>query len=350
MKPSSLREGAAALILIAGGTLAGLLAAELFLRGFPSAGVRLESFRIGEDEAPYMRVMGRPTRRGFYRPSDLLGYEHEPGVPGRTNRYGLMGRAHPLEKRPGVFRVLLLGDSIAEPFWSGETLEDALDSLPREPGSRRRFEVWNAGTGSYDIRRYSLFLRHRGLRFQPDLAVVFLSMNDFGIDTNTYYRDKDGFIGYHFPLAALRRRGVVPSSWLLRRSALYRFALMRAEAWLAARGGGPEATMKETGLRYVREILETGRAHFLPVVFVVFPYLEPPGRLDERQRLEYSTITGVLSKTGAAWLDLSGLFEGMRRSGAPLRYKPHDIVHPSAKAHEAISREIGSFLMRERLL
>jgi len=240
--------------------------------------VRLESFRIGEDEAPYMRVMGRPKRRGFYRPSDLLGYEHEPDIPGRTNRYGMMGRrdrAHPLAKAPGVCRVLLLGDSIAEPWWSADTLEAELNSGERYRRRWKSYEVWNGGTGSY---------------------------------------------------------------------------LMRAEAWLAARDGGPGSTMKETGRRYVREILETGRARSLPVVFVVFPYLEPPGRLDERQRLEYATITGVLSETGAAWLDLSGLFEGMRRRGAPLRYKPHDIVHPSAKAHEGISREIGSFLTKARLL
>ena len=263
----------------------------------------------------------------------------------------MMGRrAYPLEKAPGVCRVLLLGDSIAEPWWSADTLEAELNSGERYRGRWKSYEVWNGGTGSYDIRRYGIYLRERGLRTRPDLVVVFLSMNDFGLDTNTYYLDKDGFIGYHFPLEALRRRGFVPSSRLLRRSALYRFALMRVEAWLAARDGGPGSTMKETGRRYVREILETGRARSLPVVFVVFPYLEPPGRLDERQRLEYATITGILSETGAAWLDLSSLFEGMRRSGAPLRYKPHDIVHPSAKAHEGISREVAGFLDARGLL
>lgn len=311
--------------------------------------MRLESFRI-DDEGSYMRIMGRAKRRGFYRPSDLLGYEHEPNVPMRANRYGMMGRAHPREKGPGVFRVLQLGDSIAESPWTGEALEDALNSLPREAGSRRRFEVWNGGTGSYDIRRYSLYLRHRGLRFQPDLAVVFLSMNDFGIDTNTYYRDRDGFTGYHFPLRALRRRGFAPSSWLLRRSALYRFALLRAEAWAAARDATPDDSPRETGRRYVGELLRAGRENSLPVAFVVFPYLDPPGKLAARQRQEYAIITGVLSETGAIRLDLSALFEGMRRRGFPLRLQAEDNIHPSRAAHEDISREIAAFLRREGLL
>lgn len=349
MKRSSLREGAAALVLIAGGTLAGLLAAELFLRCFPSAGVRLESFRMGEDKVPFLRILNRAKRQGFYRPSELLGYEHEPGVRGRTNRYGLMGRAYPLEKRPGVFRVLLLGDSVAEPFWAGEELEDALNALPQPAGRRPRFEVWNAGTSSYDIRRYSLFLRHRGLGFRPDLVLVFLSMNDFGLDTNTYYLDSRGFQGYHFPLEALRRRGFVPSSRLLRRSALYRFALMRAEAWAAARDGSQWA-QRETGLRYVGEILRAGRERSLPVGFVVFPYLDPPARLDERQRREYSAITGVLAESAAAWLDLSGLFDGLRRRGVPFRYNPEDNVHPSPDAYRPISREVAGFLVSKRLL
>jgi lysophospholipase L1-like esterase len=314
-------------------------------------GVRLESFRLDEEAAPSLRIMGRAKRRGFYRPSDLLGYEHEPNVPMRTNRYGMMGperKAYPLAKAPGVCRVLLLGDSLAEPSWAAESLEAALKAVPSPRW--KGFEVWNGGTSSYDIRRYSIYLRHRGLRFQPDLVVNFLSMNDFGIDTNTYYLDKDGFMGYHFPLESLRRRGFVPDSRLLRRSALYRFLLMKAEAWASAREGELAGTLQETGRRYVRDILAAAKENSLPVVFVVFPYLDPPEKLDERQRLEYATITGVLSESGAAWLDLSPLFAGMRRQGAGMRWHPKDSVHPSQKAYADVSREIADFLRRRRAL
>ncbi|MBI5240113.1 MAG: SGNH/GDSL hydrolase family protein [Elusimicrobia bacterium] len=350
MAPSTRKERAAAALLVAGGTLTGLLAAELLLRCFPAAGARLESFRIGEDRAPYMRIMSRPKRRGFYRPSDLLGYEHEPDVPGRTNRYGMMGKTHPLEKGPGVSRVLLLGDSVAEPPWVGESLEAELNSWPQSAGSRRRFEVWNAGTGSYDVRRYSLYLRHRGLGFRPDLLVNFITMNDFGLDTNTYYLDKNGFMGYHFPLEALRRRGFVPHSGLLRRSAVYRFALMRAEAWLEARGAGPEEAQREAGRRYVGEILRTAGEHSLPVLFVVFPYLDAPESLSPRRREEYRTITEVLAEAGARWLDLSALFAEMRRRKYPMRLQPEDSVHPSQAAYQDISREIARSLRGQKLL
>lgn len=336
--------------LAAAGSLAGLLLLEAFCRVAPFQGVRLESFRVEEAASPFLGVISRPKRRGFYRASDLLGYEHEENAAGFTNRHGMTGREHPLAKAPGTFRVLLMGDSIAEPHWAGDSLEDELGRSPECRKVHERFEVWNAGVGSYDVRRYGLYLRQRAARYSPDLIVLFIAMNDFGLDTNTYYKKRDGFIGYHFPLESLRRRGFIPSARLLRRSALYRCVLLRADTWLAARDPGREADAGATGRRYMREILAAARALPAPIVFVVFPYLTPEAARDERQRAEYAAITSVLGAEGTRRLDLSPLFADLRRQDFPLRYKPEDVVHPSPAAYRRISREIGAFLVREKML
>ncbi len=91
----------------------------------------------------------------------------------RTDSLGLHDVERTAAKAPGVYRVLVLGDSYVQaaqvPLDSALTrrLERMLD---RRGG--RRVEVWNCGVDGYTTSQELLYLRHVASRYRADLVVL----------------------------------------------------------------------------------------------------------------------------------------------------------------------------------
>lgn len=116
-----------------------------------------------------------PSPPLMYRPDVLLGWAHTPWtsysypvretgrvVEVRINSRGLRDREVAYEKAPGVFRVLVLGDSFTE----GPHV-DLADTYPKRlerllEGAGQRAEVINAGVGGYSTDQELLFLMREG--------------------------------------------------------------------------------------------------------------------------------------------------------------------------------------------
>ena len=98
----------------------------------------------------------------------------------RINSHGFRGPeiAHP--KPEGVFRLAVLGDSIA----FGRTLEEEdvfpyqLPDLLRERVPGRQFDVINASLSGRDTWEEVSLLEHRVLDLQPDLVIIQICLND----------------------------------------------------------------------------------------------------------------------------------------------------------------------------
>ena len=126
-----------------------------------------------------------------------LGHFHVPNFDGwikarefttrvSINAAGLRDRRENLEKPPGTFRILLLGDSFVEAVQVqqrdgvAERLERALNRDASRP-----VEVVNAGVAAYGTVQESLLLDHIGAQVEPDLVVVlFYVGND--VNNNNY--------------------------------------------------------------------------------------------------------------------------------------------------------------------
>jgi hypothetical protein len=95
------------------------------------------------------------------------------------NSVGMRDREHSLEKPPGVFRILLLGDSFTEalqvPF------EASLPSLIERSLHERtgkRIEVINAGVSGWGTDDELRYLTEYGLKYRPDLVVVAMTLHN----------------------------------------------------------------------------------------------------------------------------------------------------------------------------
>jgi lysophospholipase L1-like esterase len=104
------------------------------------------------------------------------------GVDVKINSQGLRDYEYPFDKRPGTYRIMMLGDSTT--FGWGVPLEyTAAKILERKlnngSGTRnKRFEVINAGIGNYDTVQEVTYYSTRGQAFHPDLVVLVFFIND----------------------------------------------------------------------------------------------------------------------------------------------------------------------------
>jgi lysophospholipase L1-like esterase len=163
MAPPALPSRAALLALALAGLIAGLAVAEIALRLLP--------------ERPHRYMTSDPVLHHRLLPNASTRVR---GVELTTNSLGLRDREIAPRKPPGVFRVLMLGDSFTE--GGGLTLEQTVakqvEAMLGAAPCRQRVEVINGGVSSYSPILEYLFLQRVGLALDPDLVVLNFDMTD----------------------------------------------------------------------------------------------------------------------------------------------------------------------------
>lgn len=172
---SILRRVAAVAALVAFGTFAGLAMTEGALRVYDATKPR------------------PPAPRGeFWEQKPGYGWLHRPGYEGpwfddhgeysvtvKMNSRGLRDVEHDYAKGPGVFRILLLGDSYMEGMQvqAGEIFPRMLEKALRETG--RRVEVVNGSAADWGTDNELVWFREEGFKYSPDLVLLaFTTAND----------------------------------------------------------------------------------------------------------------------------------------------------------------------------
>jgi hypothetical protein len=146
----------------------------------------------------------------------LIGHEHRPnadavlmGVRVTTNGAGLRNENITVAKRPGSYRVLMLGDSVLFGWGvpQNETVSARLQSEWRASG--RDVEVINAGDGNYNtIMEVEFFLKRLAL-YKPDMIVLNYFINDPepipSHATNFIERNSEAWVFYSSRLDVAKR-------------------------------------------------------------------------------------------------------------------------------------------------
>ncbi len=122
---------------------------------------------------------------GFHQFDADLGWSqipnHEASFRGRdfnvrikTNSYGFRDAEYPLSRRPGMKRVVVIGDSYTW-GWGVEQEEVFCKVAEREI---KNTEFLNLGHNAYGTAQQYLLFKKLGIRFSPDLTVVAFFYND----------------------------------------------------------------------------------------------------------------------------------------------------------------------------
>ncbi len=317
------------LLALALGTAAALGAGELLVRaaGAPEvAPVRRGRFQLSSNP----RLLFEPVPDLAFAGDPRSFFEYE----GRSNRLGYRDRDHSVGKPPGVYRIAVLGDSIA----AGYRIRRSEDTFPAQLEARLRrqglpVEVLNFGVSGYNTMQEVETLRVRALRFNPDLVLVAYCHND--------RRPPDPRI-----LAALRetqgdRKILLPTAEAQRAllgSALYRF--VRYGVLEARQRKAEAAAEKDAGntvAPFLAELAALSRQDGFEVLLAVFPYL--PKLYDRQHSREHAHLARLARENGFHHLDLRPAFRDCREaSPEKLRF---DRYHPTAAGHHCAAAALA---------
>ena len=239
-----------------------------------------------------------------------------------------------IKKAPGVFRIVVLGDSITMFGRYTEHLEDILTGR-----HGLKVEVWNCSIGGHGIADYYHNLEHRVLGYKPDMVIIGFCLNDFQL-TPVIFRGVDGKPHCYRPMRLLKGNF---DNWLFYHSNLYRQLLTRLEARLQERRGLYPETV---GRFYLRAIQELCRKRRLPLLSMIFPYF----RYDSEETVEYQTMKKVIMESGVEWIDLHTAFSREERRRFLLWPSPPDDIHPNDEAHQIVAEVLAKHLLNSGLL
>jgi len=264
-------------------------------------------------------------------------------VPGRcgANSRGFIDSEHPLAKPAGVFRIVVIGDSVAEGdgVAADEGFASLLERQLNESGARR-YEVIKLARRGYATRQELYLLEHQAFAYAPDLILWSYVLND---PAETRYDHSFNQLSelYRPPLHI----------WHLVQTALFQARQRRA----LERCGNVDWRLRlhcdrwdEVTQRMARAA-ELARTHGVPVVFVLHPVLEK-GRTFESYSFTALHAQLRALAVGQGWrvLDLVDAY----RSYPPeeLAQRQGDVwddTHPNAKGHRLAAEAIKSLVLGE---
>ena len=162
--------------------------------------------RFVSPSATVFSVVG--TDPAVFESSDIIPWTLKPNASERfvaldfdttvsINSFGLRDKERQINKDKNVHRILIVGDSFTYGFGvnNDESYPAVIERELNEKIYDKRFEVWNAGFASgYTADTFFVFLREKGMRFNPDLILVgvFLENDILDFLKNKYVFDDSG--------------------------------------------------------------------------------------------------------------------------------------------------------------
>jgi lysophospholipase L1-like esterase len=346
------------LALMLAGVLVALVAAELLVRA-AGAAPKVYAIRKGRFQLSHNPKIGYEPVPLVYAGRELSFYDYL----GASNSLGFRDREHAVAKPAGVYRIVVLGDSIAAGLHverNEDVFPPILERLLVQDGLRA--EVINLAVSGYNTQQEVEMLREKGLQYHPDLVVVAYTMSS--------REHLDGDILKTLLEAEQRQGGVSSarvSSWLVK-SALYRFVRFRV---LAAKRTPATATAATTVAPDVAGTVPAGAAaspaqHYLDLVSAdtVAPYFEVLRDLARQHHFrvliavfprfvrtfsyytfgrQHQFVADLAKANGFALVDLLVPFSDCRRASAePIS---SDNFHPSPYGHRCAAAAMARAVM-----
>jgi hypothetical protein len=277
-------------------------------------------------------------------PDKRLLYTYTPGECGANSR-GFRDVEHTVQKPKGTFRIVLIGDSVAEgrnvdPDSSfGRVLERMLNAR----GEKTRFEVILLARIGYSTPQEIVLLEDEAPRYDPDLILWSYCLND---PADPVFHNANGNLGRYYDRPTLQLVG------------LARAFAFRVRQKLHGRGCPQEfhaflhCAFHDDILRDLHRIATiTGRGG-VPVAFVVHPIFEDkPSFVDYSLADVHADLDATALGAGFAVIDVLDAFRPYPPADLKV-YNPlyFDPWHLNPRGHQITARYICERLVDERLV
>jgi hypothetical protein len=281
----------------------------------------------GAQELPQFRH-GAPDQLSSFTVDPNFGFRPILGS-GRYTRFGTLANGYSETKRPGVTRLLFIGDSVTR-------RAQIVEALRAQYGSQR-YEYWNAGVESFntvqEVRYYKRFNRP----IQPDHVILTFHLNDFET-TPVAFREADGTLVVYAPNRPIQRL----NPWLFQHSYTYRYWL----GLLSSRKAARSAIIEEVraSLADLQRVVAGDHAR---LTVLVLPILRPLNDWKPEYREYRRLILEMLASLRIRHSDLLMPLNQALADGVVVAEDGDDLFwHPS---HEAASY-FAKYLRTQQLL
>jgi lysophospholipase L1-like esterase len=256
-------------------------------------------------------------------------------------------RFYPRKKERGRYRILVLGDSIAEVWISRDPAQkfpQLLEQRLNRSSGGRRFEVINISVGSYDTVQRAAVLRKFLAGFEFDFLVIQHCFND-AVGHYVYRgmrQGKPAYVRYSLDMPGLK---FFSGSGLLH-SALFR--ALNLAAYNLLKGVRPDSVgiigrfsvKQEEAYRWFRDYCAERRIELL---VLMFPHLSD--RSDSRFRWCHDQNDAAKSLLERLNINCYDLYRDFRVFGfALLRVDPADFTHPNYAGHRLAAQKLQDHL------
>jgi hypothetical protein len=261
----------------------------------------------------------------------------------QRNSLGFRDYEHSVEKVPGVYRILVIGDSVTKGFAVSNhngpfpsVLERKLTELQVSN------EVMNFGAEGYNTQQEVETLRDKGLRYSPDLVVLAYLLNDRDWPAHHLYME---MLQEEYGSGKVSNVRISPYlGW----SALYRFLRFRIFESLPLVNRRPDERIQElfdlvqqdTVEEYFGVLADLQRSHGFQVLVMVFPYLDHLLEYEHGEHHEWAR--DLSSRHGFHHLDLLDVF--LRCKELSDQEIAIDDVHPTFVGHYCAGWETAQFI------
>jgi hypothetical protein len=257
----------------------------------------------------------------------------------RRNRFGFRDGEFSVRKPPGVYRIVVVGDSftaamgIPEEERYTELVESAL-------AARRPVEVLQFANPGAELDDHVQTLERAVLAVDPDFVLLQWYVNDFEIGKQGRPRAR-----HLAPFGRLHRA-------LFAHSALYaildqQWAWMQVELgltlsyqrYLLDRFADPEGGDSRRAADALRAFVDGARRAGVPVALVLFPHLDDRLGADYPFAFLHEQVLAVCAELGVACVDLRGAYAAYAGRAALLRVNRFD-HHAGPLAHRLAAERL----------
>jgi lysophospholipase L1-like esterase len=318
---------------------------EVTLRSFGIYGVRIDDLgpivMVDDDVVPFR---GRPNAEYI---------DSKYGIPVKRNSKGWRDYEYAYEKKEGVFRIVVLGDSVLnahgvpqEDVWA-KVLEKELNE--RDPG---HFEVIMLSLGALNTTHEAHLLEVEGVKYDPDLVLVGYILNDpagLPVKTRAKLSSLDNIKLF------FKQSSLLLHSWMLLKQTAWQ--VMDWNLRLTRRGIKNIQTDEYTAIHNdekkwqgvvngFRKISRIAAERDIPGVVVIFPLLH---KFTQYPWMEvHAKVAEEAKSEGLVAFDLLPTFSGIDEK--EVRIGPGDYIHPNSKGHLLAGEAVYNFLVHQDLL
>ena len=244
----------------------------------------------------------------------------------RTNSHGMRDDEHSVEKPDGVYRIAIVGDSVAFGMYleHASTFDEVLES---KLGEIRPSEVLNFSVSGYNAYQEEIVLKEKVSKFDPDLVMIAHCMNDDS------YTDGLGALEREMAPAALGPR---------LHSKLLTLILHRLERGIFSKNNDPKKIKQ-----LIVSLEKESKRHDYETLVLIFPYkYETLDRYEEIEKHKF--VQSLLKAYNIDWIDFLDVWKNKSSQERGGLYMIDDKVHLSRAGMREVSEKLYEYIVNNK--